>query len=43
MAPQKILVTYNFTSYDHKALDFVSRTFVNLKNVSRCKPCMDFF
>ncbi len=33
MATQKILVTYNFTSYDHKALDFVIRTFVHLKDV----------
>ena len=33
MATQKILVTYNFTSYDQKALDFVARTFVHLKDV----------
>ena len=33
MATQKILVTYNFTSYDQKALDFVIRTFVHLKDV----------
>ncbi len=33
MATQKILVTYNFTSYDRKALDFVIRTFVHLKDV----------
>lgn len=33
MAIQKILVTYNFTSYDQKALDFVIRTFVHLKDV----------
>jgi len=33
MATQKILITYNFTSYDQKALDFVTRTFVHLKDV----------
>ena len=33
MATKKILVTYNFTSYDQKALDFVIRTFVHLKDV----------
>jgi nucleotide-binding universal stress UspA family protein len=33
MATQKILVTYNFTSYDQKALDFVTRTFAHLKDV----------
>ncbi len=33
MATQKILVTYNFTSYDHKAIDFVIRTFAHLKDV----------
>jgi nucleotide-binding universal stress UspA family protein len=33
MATQKILVTYNFTSYDQKALDFVIRTFVHSKDV----------
>jgi nucleotide-binding universal stress UspA family protein len=33
MATQKILVTFNFTSYDQKALDFVARTFVHLKDV----------
>jgi len=33
MDTQKILVTYNFTSYDQKALDFVARTFVHLKDV----------
>ena len=32
MATQKILVTYNFTSYDQKALDFVIRTFVHSKD-----------
>ncbi len=32
MATQKILVTYNFTSYDQKALDFVIRTFVLSKD-----------
>ncbi len=33
MATQKILVTYNFTSYDQKALDFVIRIFAHLKDV----------
>ena len=33
MATQKILITYNFTSYDQKALDFVTRTFAHLKDV----------
>jgi len=32
MAVQKILVTFNFTSYDHKALDFVIRNFAHSKN-----------
>lgn len=32
MATQKILVTYNFTNYDQKALDFVIRTFVHSKD-----------
>ncbi|MBC8463718.1 MAG: hypothetical protein H8D61_01940 [Deltaproteobacteria bacterium] len=33
MATQKILLPYNFTNYDQKALDFVVRTFVHLKDV----------
>jgi len=33
MATQKILLPYNFTSYDKKALDFVIRTFANRKDV----------
>lgn len=33
MATQKILLPYNFTSYDQKALDFVIRTFSNQKDV----------
>ena len=33
MANQKILLPYNFTNYDQKALDFVVRTFVHLKDV----------
>ena len=33
MTSQKILFPYNFTSYDQKALDFVVRTFVHLKDV----------
>lgn len=33
MAGQKILVPYNFTSYDQKALDFIIRTFAHLKDV----------
>ena len=33
MASQKVLLPYNFTSYDQKALDFVVRTFVSLKDV----------
>jgi hypothetical protein len=33
MATQKILLPYNFTSYDQKALDFVIRTFANRKDV----------
>jgi len=32
MASQKILLPYNFTKYDEKALDFVIRTFANLKD-----------
>jgi hypothetical protein len=33
MASQKILLPYNFTNYDQKALDFVIRTFVHLEDV----------
>jgi len=33
MANQKILVPYNFTAYDQKALDFIIHTFVHLKDV----------
>jgi len=33
MAGQKILVPYNFTSYDQKALDFIIRSFAHLKDV----------
>jgi hypothetical protein len=33
MASQKILLPYNFTSYDQKALDFVIRTFARVKDV----------
>ena len=33
MASQKILLPYNFTKYDEKALDFVVRTFAHLKDV----------
>lgn len=33
MATLKILLPYNFTSYDQKALDFVIRTFSNQKDV----------
>jgi len=33
MASQKILLPYNFTSYDQKALDFVIRTFAQVKDV----------
>lgn len=33
MANKKILVPYNFTTYDNKGLDFVIRTFAHLKNV----------
>ena len=33
MASQKILLPYNFTSYDQKALDFVIRTFGQVKDV----------
>ena len=33
MATQKILLPYDFTSYDQKALDFAIRTFANQKKV----------
>jgi nucleotide-binding universal stress UspA family protein len=33
MASQKVLVPYNFTNYDQKALDFVIRTLAPLKGV----------
>ena len=33
MASQKILLPYNFTSYDQKALDFVIRTFISQEDV----------
>jgi len=33
MPSQKILVPYNFTAYDRKALDFVIRVFAHLKDV----------
>ena len=33
MSSQKILVPYNFTAYDQKALEFVIRTFSHLKDV----------
>lgn len=33
MATQKVLLPYNFTSYDQKALDFAIRTFANRKDV----------
>jgi hypothetical protein len=33
MASQKILLPYNFTNYDQKALDFVIRTFAHGKDV----------
>ncbi len=32
MAIQKILVPYNFSKYDQKALDFVTRTFVHVED-----------
>lgn len=34
MAKLKLLLPYNFTSFDHKALDFVIATFGNSKNVA---------
>jgi nucleotide-binding universal stress UspA family protein len=33
MSSQKILVPYNFTAYDQKALDFIIRTFAHLEDV----------
>ena len=33
MAGQKLLLPFNFTNYDRKALDFVIRTFANLKDI----------
>ncbi len=33
MASQRILLPYNFTNYDRKAMDFVIRTFSHLKDV----------
>ena len=33
MASQKVLVPYNFTNYDQKALDFIIRTLAPLKDV----------
>jgi len=33
MASQRILLPYNFTNYDQKALDFVVRTFAHLEDV----------
>jgi hypothetical protein len=33
MALQKILVPYNFTAYDQKALDFLINTYLNRENV----------
>ena len=33
MADQKLLLPFNFTNYDRKALDFVIRTFANLKDI----------
>ena len=32
MARQKVLIPYNFTTYDKKALDFVIKTFANKKD-----------
>jgi hypothetical protein len=32
MSSQKILVPYNFTAYDQKALDFIIRTFAHLED-----------
>jgi hypothetical protein len=33
MASQRILLPYNFTNYDQRALDFVIRTFAHLEDV----------
>ena len=33
MAGQKLLLPFNFTNYDHKALDFVIRTFANQMDI----------
>jgi hypothetical protein len=33
MASQRILLPYNFTNYDQKALDFVIRTFAHLEDI----------
>ena len=33
MSSQKILVPYNFTAYDQKALDFIIQTFAHLEGV----------
>jgi nucleotide-binding universal stress UspA family protein len=33
MAGQKLLLPFNFTNYDRKALDFVIRTFAHLKDI----------
>jgi hypothetical protein len=33
MASQRILLPYNFTNYDQKALDFVIRTFAHVEDV----------
>ncbi len=33
MATQRILLPYNFTNYDQKALDFVIRTFAHVEDV----------
>ncbi len=33
MSSQKILVPYNFTAYDRKALDFIIQVFAHLKDV----------
>lgn len=33
MARQKVLVPYNFTRYDQKAVEFIIRTFVHVKGI----------
>ena len=33
MAKQKVLLPHNFADYDHRALDFVIRTFVGVKDI----------